>query len=49
MTTCIERLEGSYRITTDKIAEARGCKKVDDYTLHYLKHMRGGWFALMDM
>ena len=74
----IERLEGSYRVTTDKIAEARGCKKVDDYTLHYLthmqvesfiyllthskdidealeelpyivKHMRGGWFAVMGM
>ena len=74
----IERLEGSYRVTTDKIAESKGCKKVDDYTLHYLthmqvesfiyllthskdinealeelpyivKHMRGGWFAVMEM
>ncbi len=74
----IDRLESSYRITTDKIAEARGCRKVDDYTLHYLthmqvesfiyllthskdinealaempyivKHMRGGWFAVMEM
>ena len=31
----IERLESSYRVTTDKIAEARDCRKVDDYTLHY--------------
>ena len=74
----IERLESSYRVTTDKIAEARDCRKVDDYTLHYLthmqvesfiyllthskdinealaempyivKHMRGGWFAVMEM
>ncbi len=36
----IDRLEQSYRITTDAIAEVRGCSKVDDYTMHYLTHMQ---------
>ena len=76
----MERYFSKYEdaILTDAIAEVRGCKKVDDYTLHYLthmqvesfiyllthskdidealkelpyiiKHMRGGWFAVMGM